>query len=97
MQPNSTTSDNKASYASQSSIEGYVDSIVDDQYVVIEASPSNSGSSHSSQGVRGRGVGETWSDGIDLVVQCRCYYVAVDPDLMVTWSPTISHPLTTTS
>ncbi len=39
---------------SSGSVEGYVDSVVDDQYVVIEASPSGSASygSHSSHGVR---------------------------------------------
>ena len=52
-----------ASFASQNSVEGYVDTVVDDQYVVIEASPSGSGSSsQSSQPVRrdegGKGKGE---------------------------------------
>ena len=41
------------SSASVGSIEGYVDTVVDDQYVVIEASPSGSASnsSHSSHSV----------------------------------------------
>ena len=37
-----------SSFASGNSVEGYVDTVVDDQYVVIEASPSGSGSSSQS-------------------------------------------------
>lgn len=58
------------SFASQSSVEGYVDTVVDDQYVVIEASPSGSGySSQSSQPVM---IGEGRA-GLTLPAYCGLY------------------------